>query len=74
METLSAGPEGEAVRPHRVRLTPRLLADARAQEDLLRTIREQERETDAALFEIFYRLRRWAESPPPERPPWDEGP
>jgi hypothetical protein len=62
------------VTAHRVRLTPRLLADAQAQEDLLRAIREQERALDAALFEVFYRLRRWAETVPPERPPWWEGP
>jgi hypothetical protein len=58
----------------RVRLTPRLLADAQAQDSLLATIRRQERETDAALFEVFYRLRRWAAGPAPERPPWWEGP
>lgn len=59
----------------RIRLTPRLLADARAQEALLTAIRTEEAQLDAALFDLFYRLRRWAEGPPPEpRPEWWEGP
>lgn len=62
------------MRAHRVRLTPRLLRDARAQEDLLRAIREER--TEDALFGLIYDALKTAldRVDPGGRPPWDEGP